>query len=260
MNINPEVSKWIKFALIVLVAFLSVETISALKDLNKIDPAFNSISVTGEGEAFSIPDIATFSFSISHDGQTVSEAQTQVTEKMNSILARLEDRNIEEKDIKTTNYSVQPKYRYETVVCITAPCLSSRNRVQDGYTVRHDVSVKVRVISEAGEILSLAGELGVSNLSGLSLTVDDPDQVMQEARTLAIEDAKEKAEGLADILGVRLVRVVSFYDNSGGIPYYAEEAFGGDVAVLRSTSALTPEIPIGENKTVVNVTVVYEIR
>lgn len=256
--INPEISKWVRITLIVLTIFIAVEVIDALKSFNDPDSFYNSISVTGEGEAVSIPDTAVFSFSVSADGDTVDEAQDQVTEKMNAILDELDDRDVDDKDIKTTNYSIQPKYRFETINCITTPCPPSR-RVQDGYTVSHNVSVKVRETDEAGEILSLMGKMGVSNLSGLSLTVDDPDQVTEEARADAIAEAKEKAKRLADDLGVKLVRVVSFYDNTGGVPYYAE-SFGADTEILRASASPTPNIPVGENKVVVNVTVVYEIR
>ena len=73
----------------------------------------------------------------------------------------------------------------------------------------------------------------------------------------AISDAQAKAKKLAKSLGVKLVRVVNFYDNTGSIPYYGE-AMGGDV--FKTTAAIAPSIAPGENKTTVEVTVVYEIR
>lgn len=258
MNIDEKTKlmKLAQVALIVLAVFLAVATIGVLKNLGDINPAYNSISVSGEGEAVSVPDVATFSFSVSANTANVSAGQREVTGKMDKILAALDDLGVEEKDIKTTNYSVYPRYVYPQVYCITTPCPPAR-QVQDGYTISHDVTVKIRDTEKAGEALSLIGEFGATNLSGVSFTVDDPDGVVEEARSKAIADAKDKAEKLAKDLDVRLVRVISFYENGGGpVPYYAE-AYGGDT-VLRSASA--PTLPTGENTTRVSVTVTYEIK
>ena len=205
----------------------------------------------------SIPDVATFSFTVSADAKVVSDAQSQVTKKMDAILAALKSLGIEEKDIKTIDYSVNPKYVFEPIVCITTPCPYNNRRVQDGYTVNHNVLVKVRNTKDSGQALAIAGENGATSLSGISFTIDDPDKIMDEARAEAILDAREKAKMLAKELDVRLVRVVSFYDNTGGgIPYFGE-AMGGDMV---KNVAPVPTIPVGENKITVSVTVTYEIR
>ena len=253
-----KILKWGRITIIVLAVFLAVEALGALKELKGVNPAYNSISVTGEGEVVSIPDVATFSFSVSADAKAVSGAQDEVTTKMDAILAGLEALGIEEKDIKTTDYSVWPKYTYQATICSPTYCPPGR-QVEDGYTVSHSVSVKIKKTEDAGKALALVGDKGATNLSGISFEVDDPERLLDEARALAIEDAKAKAKVLAKELGVRLVRVVSFYDNMDrGIPYYAE-GMGGDMMV-KANSAPAPTLPIGENKSIVNVTVVYEIR
>ncbi len=255
---TQKVLKWVWIALIILAVFLAVETLKAFKDLRGVNPAYNSISVTGEGEVVSLPDIATFSFTVSADARAVSDAQGQVTEKMNAILASLETFGIEEKDIKTTDYSVWPKYVYEPAVCSPTFCPPPR-QVPNGYTANHSVLIKIRKTEDAGKVLALIGEQGATGLSGISFTVDDPDRTLDEARAKAIMDAKDKADMLAEELGVRLVRVVSFYDNTGGgpVPYYGE-GMGADA--VKVSPIQTPTIPTGENKVKVNVTVVYEIR
>ena len=263
MDTNTEevkkVLKWVWIALVVLAIFLAVETLGAFKNWRSIDPTYNSISVTGKGEAVSIPDIAVFSFTVSADAKVASDAQGQVAKKMDVILAGLEALGIEEKDINTVGYSLWPKYTSESTICSPMFCPPSR-QVQDGYTASHNVSVKVRTTGDVGEALALAGENGATGISSISFTVDDPDKILDEARAEAIADARDKAKLLSKELGVRLVRVVSFYDNTdGGVtPYYAE-GFGGD-AMVKTTAVPAPTIPIGENKVSVNVTIVYEIR
>ncbi len=257
---KEKLFKYGSWALIVLTVFLAVETIGAFKNLGGINPAYNSISVTGEGESVSIPDVATFSFTVSADAKEVSLAQEAVTTKMDAILAALKNLGIEERDIKTTDYSVYPKYEYTAAPCTPTMCPPSR-QVQDGYTVSHNVTVKVRNTEQAGQALSVAGSNGATNISSVSFTVDDPDEIIEEARIAAIADAKEKAEVLADELGVRLVRVVSFYDNQPGypVPMYAEAGMGGDSVEARNMST-APKLPTGENKYTAQVTVTYEIR
>lgn len=248
--------KWGKIVLIILAVFLGVKTLDGLKDLRELNPAYNSITVSGEGEVVVVPDLATFSFTVSADADQVSEAQSAVTSKMDTILASLKDMGIEEKDIKTTDYSVYPKYSYQEIYCITTPCPGGR-QVQDGYTASHHVSVKIRKTEDAGKALALAGEKGATNLSQLSFTTDDPQQALNDARKEAIEDAREKAEELARELNVSLVRVVSFNDNTGPSYFYA----GAMDSRAESAVALkAPTLPMGENKMKVEVSVTYEIR
>src|SRR3989344_5679822 len=205
----------VRVVLVLLAVFLLAEALGSFKDFRSINPSYNSISVTGEGEVVIVPDIANFSFTVSADAATVSEAQMKVTEKMNAILAGLKEMCIEEKDIKTSGYSVYPRYSFETVVCSPNFCPPTRQK-QDGYTANHSISVKVRKTEDAGRALTLAVDKGATGFSDISFTVDDPEKVMEEARAEAIKNAKDKAKVLSKELGVRLVRVVSFYDNTGG--------------------------------------------
>ncbi len=248
--------KWASFAVLMLSLFLIAETLNALKDWRTVDVAYNSISVTGIGEAVSVPDIATFSFSVSGEAKNVSDAQANVTKSTDAILTGLKDLGIAEKDIKTTDYSVYPKYTYTSSVCANSYCPPSR-QIPDGYTVNQSVLVKVRKTADAGQALALAGDKGATNISGLNFTTDDPDKNQNEARALAIEDAKEKARVLAKSLGVRIIRVVGYTDNfSNPFPY----EYGYASISMMKDSASAPTIPVGENKTTANVTVTYEIR
>ena len=252
-----RILKGVWFVLIILGIFLTVKTLDAFKALRVPSSAYDTISVSGDGEVFAIPDLATFSFGVSSDAKTVTEAQSSVTKKMDAILAGLKDLGIEEKDIKTTDYSVYPKYTYASSVCSPGYCPPATQK-QDGYTANHSVSVKVRKTDDAGKALATAGDKGATNLSSISFTVDDPNKITEEARAKAIEDAKAKAKILAKELGVTLVRIVSFTDGSDAgapVPYY--RTLGMDAGTAMSKA---PTLPTGENKVSLTVSVVYEIR
>src|SRR3990167_4409339 len=193
-------------------AFLLVSAIGELKELRYIGagvPATNTITVSGEGEVFAVPDMAEFSLTVREEAEVVSDAQETAAEKVNNIITYLKGTGVEEKDIKTTSYNVYPKYEWQEIVCITYPCPRG-SQEQVGFEVTQTLSVKVKDTKLAGELLSGVGGRGASDVSGLSFTIEDEDTLKAEARALAIDDAREKATVLAGELKVKLVRVVDF--------------------------------------------------
>jgi len=249
-------------ALGMLAVFLFIATIGELKGLRFIGSgvaATNTISVSGEGEVFAVPDIATFSVSVRETAKEVKDAQTAATKKGNDIIAYLKGEGIEEKDVKTTDYSVNPQYEWTQRVCPEGGYCPPGKQVLTGFQVSQTLSVKVRDTKKAGDLLSGVGSRGATEVSGLTFEIDDEDVLKAEARDMAIKQAKEKAEVLANSLGVSLVRVVGFYENEG--PIYPMYGIGGaERAMDISVKSAPPEIPVGENKIVSNVSVTYEVR
>jgi uncharacterized protein len=245
------------FAVTLLAIFLLAETLGALKNWSAPSTAYDTIVVSGQGEAFATPDIATFTASVSADAPAVADAQANVTKKMDAIIAALKDMGVDENDIQTTDYSIYPKYMYVNSVCTNGFCPPSR-QIPNGYTVTHGITVKIRKTDDAGKALGVVGQNGATNVSGLSFTVDDPNMVQGEARDKAVKDAQTKAKALAKSLGVSLGRVVSFDDSASGapMPIYAMDS----VASGGAFKAVAPSIPAGQNKVTDNVNITYEIR
>lgn len=218
-----------------------------------------NISVMGEGEATAVPNVGQFSFAVMAEGKTAAEAQDASGKKMNDILAYLKEKGVEEKDVKTENYNLNPKYRYDARPCSLNFCPPS-TPVADGFEVSQSVSVKVRDTGKSGELIAGVGDKGATNISGLNFIVDDNTAVKAEARSKAIADAKQKAEKLSADLGVRLVRITSYYENEG---YYPPMPYAEKSAVMNQgmdAAAGVPAVPVGENNTKVNVTISYEVR
>lgn len=242
----------------VLIIFLGAKSLSEFGLINPSQPAYNTISVSGTGEVTGIPDVATFSYSVTEQATTVVDAQTKATEKNNTALALIKAAGIDEKDIKTTDYNIAPQYDYVQPVCTANYCPGGK-QVLKGYQVIQTISVKVRDLSKAGDILSKLGGVGVQNLSDLQFSIDDPEALQTEARAKAIEDAKTQAEALAKSLGVSLKKVVGFYDNVYDVPMYESRAYSGDMKRMAAV-APTPELPQGQTKIVSKVSVTYEIK
>lgn len=249
-------------ALGMLALFLLVQTISAFKEFKFIGtgvPATNTISVSGRGEVFAVPDMGEFTVTVREEAETVAFAQEEATKKINAVIDYLKGAGVEEKDIKTVSYNVNPKYEWNQATCREGYCPPGK-QVLIGFEVWQSLSVKVRDTKKAGELLSGVGSKGASEVSGLSFTIDDEDALKKEAREQAIEEAEEKAEELAEALGVKLVRVVGFNEDYGGYPPPIAYGMGGDAMMVREAKMAAPEIPVGENKIVSNVNVTYEIR
>lgn len=256
-----KAAKYVPVIAIGLGLFLFVQSINGLKEYSYIGGQGvpqNVVSVSGQGEVFSNPDVATFSFGVVESAKTVKEAQDSSTKKIDSALAKLKSAGIEDKDIKTSDYSVYPKYEYTNGICTANICPPSK-QILVGYEVSQTITVKVRKVDTAGEVLGSLGDTGVTNVSGLSFTIDDEDALNREARQKAITEAKNKAEVLAKDLGVRLVRIVSFSENGATPPMpimYARDMASGMGGVAESKAT----IPTGQNKIVSNVSITYEIR
>lgn len=262
-NSNKEnlfrIGAWVGTILALFLAVLVVKEFISIGYVGKDTQITNTISVTGKGEAVSIPDIATFSFSVTEIGKTVADAQKLATDKTNNALKAIKDGGVADKDIKTLSYSINPHYEYTQPACTSNGCPSGKS-VLTGYDVAQSIEVKVRDLTKAGELFGTLGSSGVQNVNGLSFSIDDIDSVKAIARAEAIMTAKEKAQKIAKDLGVRLVKITSFYDSGDNVvaPYASDYARTDGMMLAKSSVA--PQIPAGEQKVTANVTITYEIR
>jgi uncharacterized protein YggE len=218
----------------------------------------NTITVDGSGKITAIPDVATFSFSVTETAATVAAAQTLSTNKTNAALSALHQGGVATSDIQTLSYNISPHYDYQGGTCnsVSGICTPSKS-VLTGYDVSQTIQVKIRDLSTAGDLFTAVGSLGVQNVDSLQFSIDSPEAVQNEAQAAAITDAQTQAQKLASELGVTLVRVVDFTDNgSGSTPQPIMYA----MASASSVKASTPEVPAGQQQVTDNVSITYEIR
>ena len=245
---------------------LFATTMKEYKYIGRDVNAQTTITVSGDGESYATPDIATVSFSITKEAKTVAEARKSVDEKMKSIHQFLNTSGLADKDIKA-NYAFYPKYEWEQkqIQCIAYPCIQPPGRqVLIGYEVSESVDITIRGIDKnpdiAGTIVGGLADNGATNVSGPNFTLENADAPKAIAREEAITKAKAKAEKLANDLGVTIVRISSFNE---GFNYPMAYSGGMMKAMSADVVARTPEaanIPAGQNKYTSNVTITYEIR
>ncbi len=261
MENNPIVqSDVVKRGVIVVLFFLALFLLGSALNEFKVyrgNPAnLNTITVSGKGELFAVPDIATFNFSITEEGKNVPEAQKKATEKNNAVVKFLRSKGVEDKDIVSVP-NINTKYDYSNRPCTAYSCPPSTPTVI-GYEASYFITVKVRKADDAGAITVGLGEQGITNLSSVSYTIDNDEELKLEARTMAIEDAKTKAKRLAKDLKVDLDEIVSFSENSGGY----QPVFGMMEKASMSADSLSapiPDLPKGQNTITSNVTISFKI-
>lgn len=217
-----------------------------------------SISVSGEGEVTAKPDIATVTFTIRELAKTVPEAQKLAEAKITSALKELKVLEVQEKDTRTLSYTVNPKYEYQQVgYCNGYVCPPSKS-VITGYEVTQSVSVKVRKVDQAGEIIGVLGKVNITEISGPDFTVDDMDKVKADAKALAIKNAQEKASATAKALGVSLGAITQFNEDAGG--YYPQMYRSMAAGMVSDSKTEAVSLPQGENVIKSNVTITYMIK
>jgi uncharacterized protein YggE len=204
------------------------------------------ISVNGTAKVTASNDIAMTTIGYSNIDADVGKAQAENKKVMDQVFADLKQMGIAEKDLQT-NYSIYPEYDY-----------TQKGSVLKGYRVNSQLTIKIRDLSKISNVLGLAGKFGANQVSGLSFTIDDTENLKSEARLKALQDAKRKAAILSQQLGVTIGEVVSYndYENSPAPIYSYAKGMGIGGGGADSGPA---EVSGGTQDIVMNVTVTYKI-
>lgn len=210
------------------------------------DPPVARLSVSGEGEARAVPDMATVTLGVMAEAESAEAALDQTSEVAARILERLAGFEIEERDVQTSNLSLNPVY--------------SDRRNSDGppeirgFRASNTLSVRVRDLDRLGEVLGAVTGDGANQLSGLSFGVADPEPLLEAARREAVADARARAELYAEAAGVTLGRVLSLSEQGGGYP--------GPVPMAELRMAADGAVPVARGETGISaqVSMVFEIR
>lgn len=196
-----------------------------------------SMTVNGTGRVTVVPDIASINIGVRSEAEQVTEALDSNTAQANAISQALQELGVAEDDIQTSNFNVYPSDRYDPMT----------GQVEGRYfVVENTVNVTVRDLSNLGEVLTAVVEAGANNIYGINFNVEDRDAAIAEARQLAIEDAKAKAEAIAEESGVELGEILNISVYSGSTPTIYYDAKGGAyseaaVPIAAGTLSITME-------------------
>ena len=259
LNMNEKIKNILGISIIATLAMVVITLIAGVSAINQaVDPsAGRTFSVTAEGEVQTTPDVANFSFSvITEGGLGVETLQQENTEKMNAIITVVKARGVDAADIKTTNYSVSPRYT-QYYRCDEAPC-PPREIV--GYTVTQNVAVKVRDFAVIGALLTDITEAGANNVYGPNFAIDDLTQAQNDAREVAISKAKEKAKQMAKAGGFKLGKLISINEGSDYYPQFARSYLSMDESMGKGGGIEAAVIEPGSEDVKINITLTFEIK
>lgn len=204
----------------------------------------SELAVVGEGKVEVTPDTAYVDAGITVDkASSVTEAQKKINEINNKIINALKGIGIEKADIKTSNYSISPNYRYE----------NNENKV-DGYNGNVTVEIKVRDPQLASQVIEAVTTAGANQIQGSRFVVDKPELYREEARNLAIKNAKDQANKIAKDLGIKLGKVTNIVESSPDrsiLPVYAKSSAdsmmiggGGGPIIEQGSQTLTSVVTL----------------
>lgn len=206
------------------------------------------ISVTGTGDVSVAPDMATLGIGVVTRAGTAAEAVAANNEAARELIDAIKAQGVAPEHIRTATFSVSPVYDH-----------SDRQR-PDGpeivaYEATNRVIAEVHELDRLGALLDAAVKGGANRVDGLSFGLDNPDAAADEARARAVEDARHKAETMAEAAGVRLGRVLSISEGGSGqpVPMYARSN------ALASAEASVP-IETGQTTIAASVNIEWEIE
>lgn len=227
-----------------IVGFLILKTIYNFQTLPQNFP--QDISVTGEGKAYVRPDIALVNLGVNTQGLKSQDVVNKNNEIMNKVINSIKELGVEDKDIQTTLYNLNPIYDYS----------DKGQRVFRGYSLEQQIRVKIRNFDKISDILDKTTSNGANTVGDLQFTVDDMEKVRSEARAKAIDQAKEKVLTLVNQAGLKIVKLVNISEGCGPIPVPCGGGFAG--AALRES--VPPQIEPGQLEVSTSVTLTYRVK
>jgi uncharacterized protein YggE len=232
------------------------------------------IWVSGEGDVPVTPNIAILNLGVTAQASTVADAQSQAVAAMNKVMSALTSNGVDQKDIQTQYFSIQqvtnpippiptPYLPPETSngsssgASIAMP-IEPPVQPTTGYEVTNMVTVKIRAIDNTGAIIDAAVAAGgdLLTIDGVTFSVDQPDQYYAQARELAMNDAKAKANQLAELAGVTLGNATYISESSSTPILYPPQAFSTQAVTSSATTPINP----GQTDIIVDVQVAYAIQ
>lgn len=238
--------------MIALLLLAGIIVVAILRD-RLVSQQYRQVTITGQGKVSYTPDLAIVTLGVQIDKVAKPEdALNQLNAKMANIIKAVKAAGITDDNIQTQNYNLSPQYDYTNNVSKPS-----------GYSANEQLVIKVtgydKDQNKLSQVIAVATKAGANQVSNLSFDASNMNDLKQQARIKAIEDAKAKSFDLAKAAGVRLEDINSWYENliqpvSGYMDYSAKGGLGGGGAVS------APQVPSGDREVIVEIGVNYNLK
>ncbi|WP_010160519.1 SIMPL domain-containing protein [Sphingomonas sp. PAMC 26617] len=229
-------------------AVLGVAAPALAQTAPTILPDATVLEVSAEGRTTRVPDVATIRAGVVTQGQTAAVALSENATRMTRVLAALKQAGVAQRDIRTASVALSPQYRYA----------ENQPPAVTGYQASNSVSIRFRDVAKSGAILDALVAQGANQIDGPSLSLDQPEAALDEARANAVKIARARAELYAKAAGLSVARIVTISENGANDgsnpqpPIYA-------MARAMKASESTP-IAAGETQVSVSVSVRFLLK
>lgn len=204
-----------------------------------------TITLNGRGTVDHAPDIAMITLGVSVEAETASTAMSQQTTKMNGVFAAVKAAGVADRDMQTSNLSLNPVYEYPN---------NQRPRLT-GYNASNQITIKVRDLKNLGKTLDAVVKGGGNTINGVSFSIDKPESFQNDARIAAIKDAAAKAELYANAVGYKVKRIVTVSEQE----YYPQPVPMMARMMNQDAAAESTPVAAGEVSLTQNVNVTFEL-
>jgi len=240
------------FALVTTGAFALVALTTACQGDTTVNTAptdLSGVTVAGHGEVEAPPDTGFFDVGVQVTASTIEEARNRAAQSADAVIKSLKGNGIDQKDIKTSNFSIQPQYDY-----------SKQNSQPTiiGYIVTNSVEAKVRKLDSFSKVIDGAVAAGGNDarVQNIRFGIEDNEKLLEQAREAAMKDARKKAEQLAKLGGVTLGQPVTISETQVNRPPQAAFA----AAVGTKDAAFETPIQPGTGSVVVEISVRWALK
>ncbi len=212
----------------------------------------NTLFVSGSATASASPDKVTIHFSVSTDDESAQVSQQENADISASVRSSLIAKGLEAEDIETTGYSLSELREYD---------YERRTYIDKGFRTVNSMKIELSDIGKAGEMIDAAVSGGANRITGVYFGLSD--SKMQELRLEALkaagENAVERADSLAEGLGVSVTRLMSATEGYTSVPSPTYRSYAVEDAAMAGEAAVPTEVTPGDISVTATVSAVFEI-
>jgi uncharacterized protein len=157
-----------------------------------------SILTSGQSDIKVTPDRATIHISVQTYASTAASAATANAKKQSAVVSSIHELGFSNDQISTSDYTVEPQYRYE----------QNKDPVLTGYTVTNTVIIDIHDIKQVGQVIDAALGNGANMISSLDFYASNTSEARRQAINEAVSKARGEAEAAATAAGGKLGNVV----------------------------------------------------
>ena len=254
-NIPPRISARVKaqtriqygkkLMLAGVVTGLTLVSLALLQPANAQDVSRRTITVSGHGVISARPDTVDITLGVQSQAKSASDALTANTQSMQKLFSELKAGGVEEKNIQTSQFSVNPVYSRSK---------NNEPAVITGYRVTNTVNVTITEIDKLGNLLDVVVKAGGNRINGIRFSIADASALLDKAREEAVKNAVHKAKLYVGAAGVALGQVLSIQESGSHAPQ--------PMFLRQAKMEMDSSVPIaaGEQNISANVTLVIELE